>query len=627
MTQKNFKKLFTIYFIIFGAIISIIGGVISYNMQLNSLEDDLNTKANEIMIIKKFTILKNKMEDIDNIVKSIVKNPTMKSYLQTKNERNLGELENVFFAVASVDTKIMQLRYINKDGMEIVRVDRTNEQDEPFLVSKEELQNKSKRDYFQIISSMQKNNIWHSKIDLNIENGKIEVPYRPTIRVGLPIFNKQNEFEGMVIVNILTNNLFNSISRSSAFDHFIVDKNGNYIIHPDMKYSFNKYTNTLRSLAVDFPQDASSILNKNHTCKSCYVYALNDVLNNEDKAFLILKPKERYKDELLKNRLQATLYIVFISMFASLFMAFYASIQPSKLQKALLKANDKLIIFTSILDKYVVSATTGKDSVILEVSSAFSTSSGYTKGELIGQPMSIIYHPDTPKAYLTNLWKTILSNKEWHGEIKNRKKDGSEFWLEQNIISVQNDEGAIESFISVGEDITTKKELEALSSIDKLTGILNRRKLDESLEHEVEVAKRHSTNLALIIVDIDHFKNVNDTYGHQLGDLVLSEVSNIITQAIRKSDIFGRFGGEEFLIICPQTTQEEAFVLAEKLRMSIANYIFEEIGHITISLGISQFANDEETEHLIKNADIALYEAKNSGRNKSVIHSPTLSAS
>lgn len=573
------------------------------------------------MIIKKFTILKNKIDGIDNIVKSLSKNPIMKSYLIKQDVDTLTQLKNIFYAVTSVNTKIMQLRYIDKTGMEVVRVDRTNEQNEPFLVSQKHLQNKANRDYFQIISSMQKVTLWHSKIDLNIENGKVEVPYRPTIRIGLPMFNKQKEFAGMIIVNILTNNLFNSISHSSAFEHFIIDKNGNYIIHPDTAYSFNQYTHILRPLSTDFPQDSSSILNSNHSSKSSYVYALNDVLNNEDGALLILKPKEKYRNELLKNKLEATLYIVFLSMLASFFMAFYASIKPSKLQKALVKANGELKRFASILDKYVVSATTKKDSEIIEVSSAFANSSAYKKEELIGQPMSIIHHPDTPNSYLKNLWDTILSNKEWHGEIKNKRKDGSEFWLEENIISVQNDAGEIESFILVGEDITIKKEFENLSNTDKLTGIINRRKLDELLEHEVQMAKRHASNLSLIIVDIDHFKDVNDTYGHQIGDLVLAKVAEIITQTIRKSDIFGRFGGEEFLIVCPKTTEAEAFVLAEKLRKSIENYTFEEIGHKTMSLGISQFLSNDSAETLLKKADTALYEAKNSGRNKSVIYS------
>ncbi len=621
MTQKNFKTVFTIYFLLFGIIISIFGGIISYNIQLTTLENELKDKANEVMIIKKFTILKEKIEDIDNIVYSISKNPTMKNYIKTKQENKRLELENIFLSIASINTKIMQLRYIDENGMEIVRIDRTNEQNEPYLVQHSFLQNKHNRDYFQTVSNMKEQKIWHSKFDLNIEHGKIEIPLRPTLRVALPIFNKQNEFSGMVIVNMLTTNLFNSIRNSSAFEHFILDKDGKYIIHPDDKYSFNKYTGVNRSLSQDFSWDTAKMLSSPENCKDCYIYTLNDILHNEDKAFLILKPKKSYQDDLLNNKLKSTLYIILLSILASLFMAFYASIRPAQLQKALLSANKELKKFASILDKYVVSTKTKRDTTILEVSSAFEVVSGYSKDELIGQKMSIVQNSKTSDNIFKQLWKTLKETGEWSGEIQNTDKEGNDFWLEQHIVTVRNDNEDIESFVSVGQDITFKKELEKLSSIDKLTGIMNRRKLDESLDYHVNVAKRYKKNLSLIIIDIDNFKIVNDKYGHQMGDKVLFEVTKIISSKIRKIDIFGRFGGEEFLLICPETDEKQAFHLAEKLRIEIANYNFDKIGQKTISLGISQFHSDDSAQTLIKKADIALYESKNNGRNQSTIYS------
>lgn len=136
----------------------------------------------------------------------------------------------------------------------------------------------------------------------------------------------------------------------------------------------------------------------------------------------------------------------------------------------------------------------------------------------------------------------------------------------------------------------------------------------------MEVAKRHSQPLSLILVDIDHFKSVNDTYGHQVGDMVLSQTTKIISQNLRKSDIFGRWGGEEFVVICPQTNKNEAFVLAEKLRVAIEENEFEKVGHKTICLGIAELENDDNEETLVEKADKALYEAKNGGRNKTIIY-------
>jgi len=621
MSQKNFKKLFTIYFIIFGALISIFSGVIAYNIQLNSFKSELDAKADEIMIIKKFLILKEEVDNLDSIVKSLSKSVSLRKFVKHQNRDNLLIIEDVFLTVANMNRDVMQLRFIDKNGMEVIRVNKQNRYDEAFLITKDKLQNKASRDYFQIVSSMKDEKVWYSKFDLNMEHGKVEIPYKPTIRIAIPLFDDSQKFEGMLMVNLLTKNLLDSISNSSTFEHYIVDKDGHYIFHPDSKYSFNKYTGISRAITKDFPKNASKILSKQESFENCYVYKLNDIIKNEDEALLILKPKKEYQAQFLKDRVLSTIYIILLSILVSIFMAFFASRKPSELQRALFVAHRELNRFASILDKYVVSARVKRDSTIAEVSSAFEVSSGYSKEELIGQPMSIIRHEDTPMSLYAELWRNVLSDKAWDGEIKNKKKDGTEFWLEQHIVAVKDEQGEVESFLSVSQDITLKKELEVLSSIDKLTGILNRRKLDEFLDYEVEIAKRHKHDLSLIIVDIDHFKDVNDTYGHQVGDLVLFEITKIITNIVRKSDIFGRFGGEEFLIICPHTTEDEAFTLSQKLKEEVSSYHFNKVGYKTISLGIAQLKDGDDAQSLVKKADIALYEAKNTGRDKAVIYS------
>lgn len=287
----------------------------------------------------------------------------------------------------------------------------------------------------------------------------------------------------------------------------------------------------------------------------------------------------------------------------------------------LYKANNRLKEFKSIIDKYVITTTTRPDSTIVEVSSAFEKISGYSKEELLGKEISIIKHPQRDKQIIKELWDTILEQKTWTGIIKNKKKNGEEYWLEQTIIPKINEENKnIENFLSISVDVTDKKELEKIATIDKLTNIYNRRMLDDFLKTEIEIANRHNEDLSLIIVDIDHFKIVNDTFGHLAGDNLLTSISKIILENIRNTDIFGRYGGEEFLIICRKTTKENAFVLAEKLRILIKEFKFDEIGHKTISLGISDFQKSDTVETLFKKADTALYEAKNTGRDKSVIY-------
>lgn len=612
MSQQNFHKLFTIYFIVFGLLISLCGATINYYLQVNEINKSLERKADEIFKIKNENILINAIKNMDNIIKSLANNRVVNEYITSKKSNKEDEVREIFFAIANSNNTIMQTRLLNKDGLEIIRINRDSSEEEPYIVDKSQLQNKSQRDYFKILSKMNKNEIWHSNFDLNIENGKIEVPYKPTFRIGMPIFDK-DKFEGIVIINVLLNDLFRVIGNSTIFEHYIIDKNQNYILHPNSQFSFNKYTNIQRDIKEDFPDGLES--------KEVFSYSLKNILKNEDESIMFLKTKSDYKQELIKDKTNTLIIVFVLTLLLSLIMAIFVSKTPIEIQRKLYKANNRLKEFKSIIDKYVITTTTRPDSTIVEVSSAFEKISGYSKEELLGKEISIIKHPQRDKQIIKELWDTILEQKTWTGIIKNKKKNGEEYWLEQTIIPKINEENKnIENFLSISVDVTDKKELEKIATIDKLTNIYNRRMLDDFLKTEIEIANRHNEDLSLIIVDIDHFKIVNDTFGHLAGDNLLTSISKIILENIRNTDIFGRYGGEEFLIICRKTTKENAFVLAEKLRILIKEFKFDEIGHKTISLGISDFQKSDTVETLFKKADTALYEAKNTGRDKSVIY-------
>lgn len=610
MSKYNFYKYFTLYFILFGIAISILGSLVSYGFQVKDVHLDMAKKADEIFEIKTNSILKPFVENMDNTVISLSSNKTIKEFLHTRDEHAKHELEQIFLAVASSQNTIMQARLICKSGKELIRVDKDSNKNRYFLVEQSELKDKSDTYYFQKISQMKEQKIWHSKIDLNIEHAKIEVPYKPTIRIAMPLIDN-GEIEGMVVINLLVKNLFLAIGKSSAFEHFIIDKDGNYILHPDDNFSFNKYKNIKRDLNEDFENGLKA--------KGVYSFSLDSILENEDMATFIFKTKTSYEKALFEKELNTIIIILIINIILSFIVAIYISKIPTKLQVDLLKAHEKLNEFTSIIDKYIITATTKIDSTILSVSSAFVSSSGYTKDELIGKKMNIVNHPQQEKEIFSELWSNILAAKPWSGIIKNRTKKGEIYWLEQNVVPTLDKDKKIETFVSVGIDITAKVELERLASIDKLTGAYNRRMIDEFMKQEVSLHVRDSKNLSLIMADIDHFKSVNDTYGHQVGDAVLREVGQIISSAIRKSDIFGRYGGEEFIIICPNTSSEQALILAEKIRQEIESFSFAEVGHKTISLGISTLIANDEVENIIKRADDALYKAKKEGRNRAVV--------
>jgi diguanylate cyclase (GGDEF)-like protein len=162
------------------------------------------------------------------------------------------------------------------------------------------------------------------------------------------------------------------------------------------------------------------------------------------------------------------------------------------------------------------------------------------------------------------------------------------------------------------------KELNRLSITDKLTGLFNRVKIDDMLDGEIHRAKRFGQTFGLILLDIDHYKMVNDTHGHQVGDQVLIDIAQILRTNIRQTDVVGRWGGEEFIIVCPQSDESGTFNLAENLRTKLASHHFQVVGHKTASFGVSTYRTDDTSKDIVGRADAALYHAKQLGRNQVV---------
>ncbi|MCX8084478.1 MAG: diguanylate cyclase [Calditerrivibrio sp.] len=162
----------------------------------------------------------------------------------------------------------------------------------------------------------------------------------------------------------------------------------------------------------------------------------------------------------------------------------------------------------------------------------------------------------------------------------------------------------------------TIKELTITATTDKLTGLFNRRKIEDILEIEIERSKRYNTIFSVILTDIDYFKKVNDEFGHVAGDNTLIQFSEILSSRLRKTDFCGRWGGEEFIIVCPETSCKDAVILAEDIRKSIEKKVFKGIGHKTASFGVTEYKIGETHDSLINRVDKLLYKAKLNGRNR-----------
>lgn len=263
---------------------------------------------------------------------------------------------------------------------------------------------------------------------------------------------------------------------------------------------------------------------------------------------------------------------------------------------------------------------TNQFGIITYINKAFTKQTKYSKREACGQTPQLLKSGNQDKKFYDNLWKTILSGKTFSATLINKRKDGTTYYEAETIAPIIDKKNVIQGFISTSSDITEQtlknQELCRIAATDKLTGLYNRHKFEELFTLEVERSIRFKLPLALILLDIDNFKLINDTYGHNTGDELLKNLAAAIEVNIRKLDILSRWGGEEFLILAPNTNILDANKLAEKLRSSIENNRVEYVGHITVSIGTTILKDDDNLVQIFERADNALYLAKERGKNR-----------
>lgn len=265
-------------------------------------------------------------------------------------------------------------------------------------------------------------------------------------------------------------------------------------------------------------------------------------------------------------------------------------------------------------------AITDKYGVITYVNQAFIRHTGYTKEEALGQTSKILKSGQHDQSFYQNLWKTILEGNVFRGTLINRKKNGEIYYENKTITPLKDRYNNVTGFVTTGKDVTLEKlmhqDMERIATTDKLTGVYNRHKFEEMFALESERSRRFLQPLSLILIDIDHFKSVNDTYGHDIGDEVLKTLADTLQRNIRKIDILARWGGEEFLILSPTTDLIKIQMQADKLRSTVENTSFPTLSRVTISLGVSTLREKDTFSELFKRADRGLYHAKREGRNR-----------
>ena len=270
-----------------------------------------------------------------------------------------------------------------------------------------------------------------------------------------------------------------------------------------------------------------------------------------------------------------------------------------------------------IIDEHIPISRTDLAGTITYVNDAFCRLTEYLEEELIGKKHGILRHEDTSTKIYEELWENILEDRTWEGVLKNKTKHNRIIWNEIKISPMYDYKGNKIGYVSTRENINYKKELEYITEHDLLTGIKNRRTYEKELEKHIHLSKRYEENhFGLIMFDIDHFKEINDNYGHQIGDKILKTLCANISTHLRENDTFARWGGEEFVILCPYTNIEQLEHIAKNLQKVIKNIDFSPVPNLTISLGLTVYKKDDSEVSIQKRVDSVLYEAKRNGRNQ-----------
>lgn len=303
------------------------------------------------------------------------------------------------------------------------------------------------------------------------------------------------------------------------------------------------------------------------------------------------------------------------------------------------KAAEQLLIAATAFESQEAMMVTDTNGIVLRINKAFAETTGYSPEEIVGQTPRLLRSGRHDEAFYRQMWESINLTGAWQGEIWDRHKSGNQYLKWLTISAVRNAEGGITHYIGTHYDLTERKKAEerinALAFYDQLTNLPNRILLVEHLNRSMAASLRSGSHGALLFIDLDNFKTLNDTQGHEMGDLLLKQVADRLKQCVHGEDTVARQGGDEFVVLLSDlgTSEPEAASTAE----SIAEKILEQLNlpyqighfshHSTASIGVTLFSgNQSSVDDLMKQADLAMYRAKGAGRNIVRFFDPAMEA-
>ncbi|WP_165313605.1 diguanylate cyclase [Vibrio ziniensis] len=581
-------------------------------------------------------------DDSQNTIHSIRASESFNQFLNNPTSSKKS-FEQLALTIAESQHDIMKIRYIDNKGMEVIRIDRDTLGDSAKIVEEGKLQNKAHRYFYYDSIEKKADQVWFSNLDLNEENGRVEIPYKPTLRAIMPLSYK-NDFYGILIVNYFLKPLFDTFANAPLYHSILVDSDGEILIHYDQKRNWSRYSGG-DNIYADIPEFNKLINNDTYETPNYFSRKLN--LPAPQKLYLVLSLNSTYsnlqetlsrKSFLYNSSITLLITVIFGFIFARVLNKFFTDYTNrgnyiEKLMDLNLRINN-LHLKNKI---YMDMASDGihildKHGNVVAFSHSFAEMLGYSDEETAKLNVRDWEAIIKPEDILATMATFGTESKKL--ETQHRRKNGAIIDVEINAKWIKTSDGNF--FYASSRDITDRirleKELHKLATTDTLTQLPTRRVFMEKLAAELERYHRSQCdNVTVIFLDLDHFKVINDTYGHGAGDKVLVAVANILSDEIRKVDSVGRLGGEEFGLILTGTSTELSIHFTNRIRKRIEEcpvVLEHDIIHCTASMGITMINQlDTDVDKILERADKALYSAKHLGRNRVEVYKELSQAS